>query len=120
MISYRTEDGSPVVEVRVEGHVSNLELEDIMSRLRDDLEQHGKHRILEIIEDFTGIQPSAVWTDVRLGIPLANMVDRVAVVADQGWIRAMTNLGHFFTRAEIRSFEPSAAAEARSWINEAV
>jgi hypothetical protein len=117
MITYQTEPGSPVVEIKVSGTVTNADLSSEMGRLSVDLEENGKHRILEIIEHFTGMEPAAMWTDVKLGIPLASKVDRVAVVADQGWIRALTNLGRLFTRAELKTFEPTQIAEARAWIN---
>ncbi|HKT54628.1 MAG TPA: STAS/SEC14 domain-containing protein [Caulobacteraceae bacterium] len=119
MITYHTEAGSPVVEIGVAGGVTNTDLEGWLTRLRVDVEENGKSRILEIIEDFSGIEPAAIWTDIKLGIPLARKVDRVAVVADQGWIRALSKVGGMFTMAEVRSFEPIELEEARTWIGSA-
>lgn len=119
VITYHTEAGSPVVEIGVAGDVTNYDLEGWLNHLRVDLEENGKSRILEIIEQFSSIEPAAIWTDIKLGIPLANKVDRVAVVADQGWIRAISKLGVLFTRAEVRSFEPTELDEARDWIGSA-
>jgi len=116
MIRYSSQPGTPVVEITVEGKVTDDDLKAVMLRLRDDLEQNGKTRLVEVIEHFTGIEPAAIWTDVKLGIPLANKVDRVAVVADQGWIRGMTHFGSFFTKAELKVFEPSEIDQARAWI----
>jgi hypothetical protein len=116
MIRYSTEAGSPVVEITAEGHITNQELEDGINRLRVDLEQNGKTRLIEIIEHFTGIEPKAIWTDMKLGIPLAQKVSRVAVVADQAWIRSLTELGHLFTRAELKAFPPEELTQARAWI----
>jgi hypothetical protein len=116
MISYSTEPSSPVMEIHVSGVVTNAELTERMLQMHEDVELHGKTRILEFIEDFTGIEPSALWTDIRLGVPLANNVTHVAIVADQAWVRAVTHLGGLFTRAAIRVFEPSQADEARAWI----
>lgn len=116
MIRYSTEPNSPVVEIKVDGKVTDAELTASIERLREDLEQHGKTRVLEVIEHFTGIEPQALWTDLTKGPPLAQKVSRVAVVADQAWIRAATHLGRFFTRAELKAFEPSELDEARTWI----
>ena len=116
MITYHSQPDSPVVEISVEGAVSNRELTDAIERLRVDLEQHGKTRLIETIHDFTGIEPAAIWTDLRLGVPLAQKVTRVAVVADQRWIREFTRLGQLFTRAELKAFAPSELAAARTWI----
>jgi|WetSurMetagenome_2_1015567.scaffolds.fasta_scaffold233487_2 hypothetical protein len=116
MIRYSTLPNSPVVELTVEGRITDAELKASIERLRDDLEQNGKTRILEVIQHFTGMEPQALWTDVRLGMPLASKVSRVAVVADQAWIRAATHLGRFFTSAELKTFEPAELDQARSWI----
>lgn len=116
MITYASEPDSPVIELRVTGQVTEDELEANIDRLEEDLERHGKTRVIEIIEGFTGIDPSAVFTDVRRGLPLARKVERVAVVADRAWIRGLSHLGPLFTGAELKVFADSQLAEARSWI----
>jgi len=116
MIRYTTEPNSPVVELIVEGRITDADLKANIERLRDDLEHNGKTRILEVIEHFAGMEPQAIWTDIKLGVPLAQKVSRVAVVADQAWIRAASHLGRFFTSAELKIFEPSKLGEARNWI----
>jgi hypothetical protein len=116
MIHQSTEPGSPVVEITVEGTITNQELEDAIQALKAGFDVDGKTRVLEIIQHFTGIEPSAMWTDIRLGVPLAQKIERVAVVADQAWIRQMAQLGGLFTKAELRVFPPAEIGEARSWI----
>ncbi|HTX50315.1 MAG TPA: STAS/SEC14 domain-containing protein [Caulobacteraceae bacterium] len=116
MITYKSEPSSPVVEIHVSGAVTNADLEARIKQMRDDVELHGKTRILEFIDHFTGIEPSAIWTDITLGMPLANQVTHVALVADRSWIRAVGHLGALFMKAKIRTFEPDQAAEAREWI----
>jgi hypothetical protein len=119
MITYASEPGSPVVELRVSGHVTDAELEANIDRLRTDLDENGKRRVIEIIEGFSGIEPAALVTDVRLGLPLARKVERVAVVADAAWIRGLSHLGTLFTRADLKIFAPQQLAEARSWVKAA-
>jgi hypothetical protein len=116
MIRYSTQPGSPVVEITVEGTVTNQELEEAIKGLQAGFDHDGKTRIIEIIQHFTGIELSAIWTDIRLGVPLAQKVDRVAVVADQKWIRQLAELGHLFTRAELKVFAPAELEQARAWI----
>ena len=117
MITYASEADSPVIELRVSGHITEDELEANMDRLKADLDA-GKTRVIEIIEGFTGIEPAALMADIRLGLPLARKVDRVAVVADQAWIRGLSHLGPLFTGAKVKVFHDEQLAEARSWIRE--
>ncbi len=116
MIRYSTQPGSPVVEITVEGTLTNEDLETVIDRLHAEFDAGGKSRVLEIIQDFIGMEWSALWTDVRLGVPLAQKIDRVAVVADRSWIRQLAEVGRLFTRAELKVFAPDELDQARAWI----
>lgn len=116
MIRYTTDPHSPIVEVTVEGEITNRELISVFDRLREDLGLGGKTRVLEVIRDFSGMEPQALWTDLKLGVPLAQKITRVAVVADQAWIRAACHLGRYFTKAELKVYPPAELGEARAWI----
>ncbi|MFM0148896.1 STAS/SEC14 domain-containing protein [Paraburkholderia sp. RL18-085-BIA-A] len=84
MILYHTEPDSPVIEISVEGKITDHDLREAIERMRGDLELNGKTRVLERIEHFTGIEPKALWTDITLGVSVARKVTRAAVVADAG------------------------------------
>ena len=116
MIRSSTQPGSPVVEIVVEGSITNKDLEGAINELHSEFDQNGKTRVLEIIQHFTGMELAALWTDIRLGIPLAQKIERVAVVADQTWIRQFAALGQLFTKAELKVFPLDELANARAWI----
>ncbi|RKR31683.1 STAS/SEC14 domain-containing protein [Paraburkholderia sp. BL17N1] len=117
MILYHAEPGSPVIEISVEGKITDHDLREAIERMRGDLELNGKTRVLERIEHFTGIDPKALWTDITLGVSVARKVTRAAVVADAGWIRASMHLARFFTKAEVKAFHVNELEQARIWIN---
>lgn len=117
MILYHTTPDSPVIEISVEGKITDHELREAIERLRGDLEQNGKTRVLERIEHFSGVEPKALWTDLTLGVPVARKITHAAVVADAGWIRASMHLARFFTKAEVKAFHVSELEQARAWIS---
>jgi len=117
MIVYHTTPESPVIEISVEGKITDHELREAIERMRGDLELNGKTRVLERIEHFTGIEPKALWTDMTLGVSLARKVTRAAVVADARWIHASMHLARFFMKAEIKAFRVDELEQARAWIN---
>jgi hypothetical protein len=116
MIHYSTEPGSPVVEITVEGSLSNKDLEEAVNTMHGWFDRDGKTRVLEIIQHFTGMELAALWTDVRLGVPLAQKIERVALVADQAWVRQMAAFGGLFTKAQLKVFTPEELAQARAWV----
>lgn len=117
MIHYQTSPESSVIEISVEGKITDHELREAIERMRGDLELNGKTRVLERIEHFSGIEPKALWTDLTLGVPIARKVTRAAVVADAGWIRASMHLARFFTKADIKAFHVNELEQARAWIS---
>jgi len=117
MILYHTDPDSPVVEISVQGKITDHDLREAIERLRGDLELNGKTRVLERIEHFTGIEPKALWTDLTLGVSVARKITRAAVVADAGWIHASMHLARFFTKAEVKAFHVNELDQARAWIN---
>jgi hypothetical protein len=116
MIQYHTDPDSPVVEISVEGKVTDHDLREAIALMRDDLEQRGKTRVLERIEHFTGIEPKALWTDLTVATPLARKITHAAVVADAAWIRGAMHLARFFTKAEVKAFRLDEMEQARAWI----
>jgi len=117
MIQYHTEPNSPVVEILVEGKITDHELREAIERMRGDIELNGKTRVLERIEHFTGIEPKALWTDLTLGVPLARKVTHAAVVADAAWIHTSMHLARFFTKAQVKAFHTNELEQARAWLN---
>lgn len=117
MILYHTKADSPVIEICVEGKITDHDLREAIERMRGDLGLNGKTRVLERIEHFTGIEPRALWTDITLGVSVARKVTRAAVVADAGWIRASMHLARLFTKAEVKAFHVNELEQARIWIN---
>lgn len=116
MILYHTDPQSQVIEIAVEGKITDHDLREAIERMRGDLE-NGKTRVLERIEHFTGMEPKALWTDLTLGVAVARKVTRAAVVADAAWIHAAMHLARFFTQAEFKAFHVSELEQARAWIN---
>ncbi len=104
MILYHSEPDSPVIEISVEGKITDHDLREAIERLRGDLELNGKTRVLERIEHFTGIEPKALWTDMTLGVSVARRITRAAVVADAGWGPRLDASGAVLTKAEVRAF----------------
>ena len=97
MILYHPEPDSPVIEISVEGKITDHDLREAIERMRGDLDLNGKTGVLERIEHFAGIEPKALWSDITLGVSVARKVTRAAVVADAGWIRASMHLARFFS-----------------------
>ena len=66
--------------------------------------------------DFEGFTPEAAWEDVRLAFEHLRNVERCAIVSDETWMKAASQLVGALTSARARSFGPEAWDEAVDWL----
>lgn len=117
MIDYRKID-SHHFEFTVKGTITKREIEDVWSRFAPDMPPDGKIKVLEIIEHIDGITPQALWEDLRRGWPVMNRIGRAAIVADQRWVSALTNVAKLFMPAPMKVFASHDIDAARRWLDE--
>jgi hypothetical protein len=83
----------------------------------DALQKHDKVRLYyETAADFSGIDPTAIWADFKVGMEHFTKWERIAVVSDVEWIKRTMQFFSFMMPAEMRVFPLAEAAQAREWI----
>ena len=115
-----TLEGFPdnVVAVSGKGQVTRDDYETVLiPTVEGKLASHQKLRLYyQIGPSFEGMDPGAVWTDMKVGLEHLNRWERVAVVTDVDWIRNTMRFFSFMIPAEMRLFSVAQGDEARSWI----
>jgi hypothetical protein len=82
------------------------------------LREQRKLRVYyEVGADFAGMDAGAVWEDFRVGIGHIARWERIAVVADNPWIRRTARIVGAVMPADLRVFSTSERANARDWIS---
>ena len=109
-----------VIAVKVSDKISGEELDTIMNRLDDAMARHDKVHIFVETHSIDGIEVSGLGSYAMRALPLLGKLDRfgrVAVVADQGWIRAATKIeSALLPHISYRVFEPEGRDEAFAWV----
>lgn len=119
MIEYRNHPDNNIVEFTVEGKITEQDMDSVAAKLKRDIDKHGELKILEEIRDFDGIDPSALWKDMRFGLSHLKDFSHAAIVADQQWIRTLsTPLGKLIP-ADVKAFGLSEIEQARQWLKSA-
>lgn len=116
MIEYRNNPDNNIVEITVEGKVTEADFDTVIAKLKADIEKHGKLRILEEIRSFTGIDPIALWKDAKFGFAHVNDFTHAAVVSDAQWMRTIAEALGSVLSAEVKAFEVSEIEAAREWL----
>lgn len=108
-----------VLAAAAKGRVTKQDYETVLSpRVQRILATHQKLRCYyEIGIAFSGMAPSAVIEDFRLGMKYRSQWERVAVVTDIGWVKTTVIAFRFLISGEIRVFPLSQTEEAKRWVS---
>ena len=114
------DSGDDVIAVCVTDKISGAELDAIMDRLDGAMARHDQVHVFVETRSIDGIEVSGLGSYAMRALPLLGKLDRfgrVAVVADQGWIRAATKIeSALLPRISYRVFEPEGRDEAFAWV----
>jgi len=116
VIEYRNNPTSNVVELIIEGKITEADLDQVIAQMKLDISRHGKLKLLEEIRSFEGIDPMALWKDAQFGLSHVDDFSHVAVVAEEAWMRTISTAADNILSAEVKAFEPSQHEAARTWL----
>lgn len=109
-----------VLAIRISHKITGADLDAIMDRLDALMAKHDKTHVFVETHAIDGIELTSLPGYVARSLPLLGKLDRfgrVAVVADQGWIRAGTRLeSAMLPNIKYRVYEPDERAEALAWV----
>ncbi len=100
------------------GQVTKADYETVLiPAVKQALQVHKSLRLYFLINsDFSGIDASTVWDQVKVGIGYFDDWERAAVVTDISLLEQATRLYQMLLRCPMRIFSVAEAAQARAWI----
>jgi hypothetical protein len=108
-----------VLAVKISGTITGQDVESIMDRTDAIMAKHDKIHIFVETRAIEGLQISAIPHHMSRALPLLGKLDRfgrVAVVADQAWMRAATRFeSAMLPNISYRVYEPEDREEALRW-----
>jgi len=109
-----------VIALIVSDRIGGDELDAVMNRLDGAMARHAKVHVFVETRSIDGIEIAGLGAYMKRALPLLGKLDRfgrVAVVADQAWIRALTKIeSAVLPHIGYRVFEPDARDEALDWV----
>jgi hypothetical protein len=110
-----------VLAIRVSHKITGADLDTVMDRLEALMTKHEKVHVFVETHRIDGIELISLPGYIARSLPLLgklNKFGRVAVVADQAWIRAGTRLeSAMLPNIKYRVYEPEERAEALAWVS---
>lgn len=89
---------------------------EIADRAEEIARRHGALRLLVEVEGLGFLEATSLRSQLPLAARLSGRVERVAVVGDQGWLKAAIRSAPA-GGTEVRHFPRARLQEARDWLN---
>jgi hypothetical protein len=109
-----------VIALSISGKIKGVDLDAIMNRLDEVMARRDKVHIFVETRSIEAIEVSGLPSYAARAMPLFGKLDRfgrVAVVADQAWVRIGTRLeSALLPHVSYRVFEPRERDEALAWV----
>jgi hypothetical protein len=105
-----------VIGYELHGEVTEQDVERIQADIRSAIEDHGRIRLLVTLDDLQGVEPAAVWQDLKMTDEYARHLDRMAVVGSERWQEWVTRAADVMTDAAY--FGPEEHEAAWAWLRE--
>ena len=118
MIEVLNEFPDNVIAFACRGRVTREDYETVLiPTVTLAFQRHHKLRLYyEIGRDFEGVEASAVWEDLVIGVEHLLQWERMAIVTDVGWIEQAFKVFRFLIPGEVRLFATDQVGLAREWI----
>ncbi len=114
------ESADEVVAIKVSDRITGTDLDAIMDRLDLAMSAHGTVHVYAETQGIEGIDLSGLPSYAARAMPLFGKLDRfgrVAVVADQAWVRAGSRIeSAALPFISYRVFGPEQRDEALAWV----
>ena len=107
-----------VVGLVAKGEITAADYQDrLVPAVQAALEEHDKIRLLYVLgAEFTGFSGGAMWEDGKLGLGHLGSWERIAVVAEEAWVRHAVNAFGYLIPGEVKVFDLADEADASAWI----
>jgi hypothetical protein len=105
-----------LLHVKVTGKLTKEAYEAFAPVVDEQIQEHGKVRILFEMHDFHGWTAGALWEDMKFDFKHWKDIERLAIVGESKWEEGMSVFCKPFTSAKIQYFDIAKLAEAKAWI----
>lgn len=118
MFEHLWDGAGKVLELKIDGMLTDRETGQIGRLIEDCQAQAGAINLLLDIEGFPNMDPEGLLENVKFLRTYEAQVKQLAVVSNRVWIKSWILLGGLFLQTQVRYFDRSERVRARQWLQE--
>ncbi|MDL4843180.1 SpoIIAA family protein [Aquibacillus rhizosphaerae] len=116
MITLRTNNLESVVEVHVEGKITETDMIEFKEYFKLKNAADGKVNLLLMIKDLKGYSVQSLIEDLKFDAKHWNDVNKLAVISDKKWMELVTKVSSFLPNMNAKHFNLTERDDAIDWL----
>ncbi len=106
-----------IIGMRVEGKIEKDDIVPVIKAIKPKFDQHKKLAVYIEMPAWEGISLSALWEDLKFGLPHLKAISKKAVVTDKAWVtHAVEWADMLFPGIEAKTFDLDEKEAALEWL----
>ena len=105
-----------IVGFRVDGTISEVDMQPLFAQLSEKLRLHHRLQLLIEYVDDRGFSLDTLIEDVRYRFGASGVFEKTAVITCRDWLQQATQLAHELKETQFKSFHYSEKDQAFHWI----
>jgi hypothetical protein len=109
-----------VIGLRASGKLTKEDYETVLEPALKEAAASGEARVLFELPDFNGLEPNAMWQDIKTGLGVElkerGAWKKLAVVSGVDWVSKAMRLFAWAMPGELRVFQMDELDKAREWV----
>ncbi len=117
-VKYKEYPQDKLIEIEVSGKITRQDFDLITQKMIKFIGAHGEIKLLEVVKDFKGFDPSLIWDGIKFDVKHMKYYKKCAIVFNMGWVGPFTKAIDFVISCQLRSFALREISKARDWLKE--
>ena len=107
-----------LIAVKAAGILTGSDYDDVFPVIENAIKKYGKIRFFLDLDEFEGMDVSAILKDTIFAMSHRNDFKKMAAVGDQAWEDWVARAADVVTEGEVRHFQYYDKVEAFNWVRE--
>jgi len=116
MLGIISDDFDDTLAIKIEGELSTDDYEKVMPSIEQTIENEDTINFYCEVKEVDGLEPGAIWEDLKFDVKHYNDFKRIVVLGDKKWTNWLTQLAKPFTSGEVNYFNNAQKDLAWDWV----
>ncbi|WP_226037914.1 STAS/SEC14 domain-containing protein [Aquibacillus saliphilus] len=117
MVTLRTNNMESIVEVNVDGKITERDIEQFKEYFKLKKSADGKLNLLLVINDIQGYSIQGLLDDLKFEANHWKDINKVGILSDKKWLEIATKISSYLPKIDAKHFNHNQREQAMEWLS---